>query len=96
MKEFESFYKLEQKVNYLEKTINKLIDSLNNLTLNFTNVVSHQTKVNEGLIESEKHQQEINKNILKKLKEIERKLQPENPGDINHLYQNWDKDDTIN
>lgn len=31
-------------------------------------------------------------NEVKQLhKQINEKLAPENPGDINHLYQNWDK-----
>lgn len=29
--------------------------------------------------------------LSNELEKIKRKLDPENPGDINHLYQNWDK-----
>ena len=34
---------------------------------------------------------EMSEDLAKRLKLIEQKLKMENPGDINHLYQNWGK-----
>lgn len=35
---------------------------------------------------------DIIENLADRISKIERKLNPENPGDINHLYQNWNRE----
>ena len=44
-------------------------------------------KLQDQLLEAYKHIRENQDRIAI----LEKKLSPENPGDINHLYQNWDK-----
>ncbi len=95
--------------NLLEK-INKLDDSLNILTADVSCIAKSQADINEKLQTDVMFLMERYSEFLKRLlknyetlietqkivDKLLKKLEPENPGDINHLYQNWNKDDTIN
>ena len=87
---------LKKEVDMLKKSIDYLIKAFDNLNSNYLSFTKDQIKFNQEIIDMGKNQKEIDEKLIENIRELERKLQPENPGDINNLYQNWDKDDTIN
>ena len=65
----------------------ELVEKVNKLE----EFIIKQVQFNSELLDIIKNDGEMIKKLMSQIKKIERKTSPENPGDINTLYQNWDK-----